>query len=102
MARLDESGDRSGAVKAFGAFERRLRAELDLEVSPQTRRLADALRRGALLASRPRAAAAAMVGRERELDDLSELWGRLRGEGMSVAVVSGEPGIGKTRLAGGA
>jgi hypothetical protein len=39
------------------------------------------------------------VGRERELAVLTELWGRAAGGESPVALIAGEPGIGKTRLA---
>ena len=38
------------------------------------------------------------VGREPELDELAGVWARVRAGAGSVVLVSGEPGIGKTRL----
>jgi tetratricopeptide (TPR) repeat protein len=40
-----------------------------------------------------------LVGREREMRDLHELWGRARKGESRLALLSGEPGVGKTRLA---
>ena len=99
MARLDEAGDRSGALQAFQGFERRLRVDLGIDPSPQTQRLAHALRGSATPRLRPRPGTAAMVGRSKELDELGDLWRQVRTSGLAVAVVGGEPGIGKTRLA---
>jgi DNA-binding SARP family transcriptional activator/tetratricopeptide (TPR) repeat protein len=45
MAMLDAAGDRAGAVRACEAFTRRLETELDLEPAPQTRALAEEIRR---------------------------------------------------------
>jgi DNA-binding SARP family transcriptional activator len=41
----------------------------------------------------------ALVGREPELSTLTQLWKRARDGARQVAVIGGEPGIGKTRLA---
>lgn len=41
---LDRTGNRSGAVREYEAFARRLRDELGLEPSPETRALAEAVR----------------------------------------------------------
>jgi DNA-binding SARP family transcriptional activator/TolB-like protein len=41
---LDRLGDRTGAVRAYDEFERRLRSELDLEPSPETRALVAGIR----------------------------------------------------------
>ena len=40
-----------------------------------------------------------LVGREREMGTLVELWGKVRGGAGQAALLSGEPGIGKSRLA---
>lgn len=50
-----------------------------------------ALRRG-------RGRAAPLVGRDRELSDLSARWAQTRDGRGQIVLVSGEPGIGKTRL----
>jgi class 3 adenylate cyclase/tetratricopeptide (TPR) repeat protein len=41
----------------------------------------------------------ALVGRERELASLNEAWASARGGRATLALVAGEPGVGKTRLA---
>jgi len=43
--------------------------------------------------------ATAFVGREAERERLAELWGEARGGSLRVGLLSGEPGMGKTRLA---
>ncbi|TML88079.1 MAG: hypothetical protein E6G06_16685 [Actinobacteria bacterium] len=43
---------------------------------------------------------AELVGRERELSSLRDAWSAAAGGRASVALVGGEPGVGKTRLAG--
>jgi DNA-binding SARP family transcriptional activator/TolB-like protein len=45
ITRLDERGDRAGAVLAYEEFARRLADELDLEPAPETRALVEAIRR---------------------------------------------------------
>jgi class 3 adenylate cyclase/tetratricopeptide (TPR) repeat protein len=45
-----------------------------------------------------RARASGLFGRDAELARLAALWGRVRGGAGAIAVVSGPPGIGKSRL----
>jgi len=101
-----ESGDRSGALAAFERFAGRLRDALGVEPSPETVALVAAVRAGALLANddigdvlqfqgwRP-----ALAGRNGELQTLRRAWHRAaRGTGTTI-FLSGEAGIGKSRLA---
>jgi DNA-binding SARP family transcriptional activator len=111
MRRLSATGDRAAALSSFERFRERLRTELAIAPAAATRELAERIRRGEVersvaaaepppipppLASRHRSA---FVGRRRELE---RLWGRwrvaTRGE-RQLVMVSGEPGIGKSRLA---
>ena len=39
-----------------------------------------------------------LVGREKEVEELRDLWGKAQAGNSQVALISGEPGIGKTRL----
>ena len=44
LSALDRAGDRAGALSAYNTFATRLRLDLDVEVSPETRALADGIR----------------------------------------------------------
>lgn len=106
MTRLAADGDRAGALAIHGRLRERLGRELGVAPAPATRELADRLRH----AEPPRGAADAgpapvssralpLIGRERELDHLLERWAAARAGAGAVVTVTGEPGIGKTRLA---
>ena len=100
MTRLAAAGDRAGALAAGERLRERLRSQLGIAVSPQTRALEAELRTEEPAAA-PAAApeAAGLVGRDAELATLRNAWERARGgEGLVVAL-EGEGGIGKTRLA---
>jgi len=101
------AGDRAGALQEYESFVERLRRDLDVAPMPETvRRYESILQSAAAADGRPasaleRATAPAtmpFVGRAEELLRLRQMWARaMRGLG-SVAVVSGEAGIGKSRL----
>jgi DNA-binding SARP family transcriptional activator/tetratricopeptide (TPR) repeat protein len=107
-----ESGDTSGALAEYERFSRRLRDELGVAPMAETVALRASIVRdesvpGAFARrSTPADGAPArrtpvlpFVGRQRELGVLHAAWGRAaRGSGTFV-VLSGEPGVGKTRLA---
>ena len=91
-------------MRAYRAHAERLRRELGVAPSAATREFAEQLRTEAP-ARRPERSRTsvpgllALVGRDAELDELERAWRTaVRGTG-SVAVVRGEAGIGKTRLA---
>lgn len=102
MERLAAAGDRAGAIRAYTALAERLRRELGVTPSSVTRELAESLRADAPhpVARRPQAPGQLpLVGRRAELNALEREW-RLAVDGRgSVAVLRGEAGIGKTRLA---
>lgn len=98
------AGDRVAALEAFAALERRLRDELGAAPEPETGKLVERIRSAALAGPRQRGGGPGgepvpLVGAGRGLlARLTELWGAARG-GCRVAVVRGDPGTGKTRLA---
>ena len=108
MSRLAANGDRAGAIAVHARLRERLGRELGVAPPPATRELAERLRHAETEAAgrdaeaEPVAAGARtlpLTGRERELRDLLDRWGAVRAGAGGVVTVTGEPGIGKTRLA---
>ncbi len=123
MRRLAARGDRAGALVAYEALGERLRRELGVSASAQTRAFAaelrtEAHRPDALVAppagtrTAPRAAPrmparlvharrrGELLGRDAELSRLHAEWELVtRGGETRLVLLAGEPGIGKTRLA---
>ena len=109
MRRMVDAGDRPGALAAYDRLSDRLRGVLGLAPSAQTRLLAAAIREdGAASPQRPDRPAPAvgpssdgppLVGRDRDLGELTALWETVQAGSGGVAVIGGEAGIGKTRLA---
>ncbi len=101
MRRLTAHGDRAAALAGYGRFSERLRRELQVAPSADTRRLAEQIAAGP--PARPPAPellrALPLIGRERELRQLLGAWQRARAGFGAVVTISGEPGIGKTRMA---
>ncbi len=97
--------DRAAALRAYHRCMRVLRRELGVDPDPATRELYQrALKSEApepAKAARPAAAGHAirMVGRENEWKQLLDCWHSVESGQSRLAVISGEPGIGKTRLA---
>jgi predicted ATPase len=107
--------DRASALRAYHQCMRVLRRELGVEPGPATLDLferilkAQARDSGELTGATPVPPAAkpmlqlqkarALVGRTGEWHQLASVWQSAIEEGPRVAVISGEPGIGKTRLA---
>ena len=104
IERLERSGDRAGAMRTYRGLAERLRRELGVAPSRQTRELVERVR-GATPAHPITVVAPAtpgalpLVGRDRELAELERTWGTVSAGSGAVAVISGEAGIGKTRLA---
>ena len=107
MRRLDESGDRPAALVVYDRLCERLRRELSIAPSHETRELARMLRSSPSDGHVPVAEPAVvvrprrlirLVGREAELGLLRQAWDAAREGYGGVAVVAGPAGIGKTRL----
>jgi DNA-binding SARP family transcriptional activator len=105
IERLDAAGDRAAALAAGRQFADRLRAELGIVPSRETRALLDGLRRGDAAPVRPppslmRSYDTEFVGRRAELDRLRASWGGVQMHpDRRIVLLAGEPGVGKTRLA---
>jgi DNA-binding SARP family transcriptional activator len=105
IKRLAATGDRAAALLAGRQFAERLRAQLGLAPSPETRALIDDLRRAKPEPVPPppgltRSDDTTFVGRRAELARLGASWGGVQiHRDRRIAMVAGEPGVGKSRLA---
>ncbi len=103
ISRLVAAGDRAGAVRTYRTLTERLRRELAVAPSAQTRELMDQLRTDAPTAPgtplSPTPGSLPLVGRRRELGELERAWAAVSGGAGATAIIRGEAGIGKTRLA---
>jgi DNA-binding SARP family transcriptional activator/tetratricopeptide (TPR) repeat protein len=103
-----ESGDRAAAVSTYHRCATILEQELGISPDPETTKMVDRLldRRddratpqAATGGSSPRnGAAAGLIGRTSEIDLLTQRWRQATGGRGGLVVVSGEAGVGKTRL----
>ncbi len=100
--------DRSSALRAYHQCMRVLRREVGVEPGPATLNLFERVLKaqpessGEPVSGKPIAQlrkVGAMVGRDKEWRQLVTAWQFVVEQGPRVAVISGEPGIGKTRLA---
>jgi DNA-binding SARP family transcriptional activator/tetratricopeptide (TPR) repeat protein len=109
MRALAETGDAAAALAVFARLRERLARELGTAPSAATRELASGLRATPAAMLRPAddqapgrlrtRAVAPLIGRDDALAALSTAWARTGDGTRRLALVSGEPGIGKTRLA---
>jgi tetratricopeptide (TPR) repeat protein len=99
-----ESGDRASALGEFHTFRERLQLEFAADPMRETQSLHDAIRRHAEIAAPemqqrpPPERALPFEGRSDEIDALRHAWRQAASGKGRVALVSGEAGIGKTRL----
>ncbi|HYP47068.1 MAG TPA: AAA family ATPase, partial [Thermoleophilaceae bacterium] len=106
-------GDRPAALAAAGAMSERLRSELGIPPSAATRALVEDVRRGRIAQGGAPVAAVSVPalpadlasaeqpeGRASELARLEQAWADSARGALGFALVTGEPGIGKTTLAG--
>jgi DNA-binding SARP family transcriptional activator/tetratricopeptide (TPR) repeat protein len=105
ISRLAAVGDRAGALRAYRAVSDRLRSELAVAPSAQTRELVENIRTDApapAVLGRGSAPLGLLplAGRDAELAELERTWRAVvQGGSGTAAVIRGEAGIGKTRLA---
>jgi DNA-binding SARP family transcriptional activator/tetratricopeptide (TPR) repeat protein len=105
IERLAASGDRAAALSAGRQFTERLRTQLGIAPSTQTRAMLDDLRRvePVSVATPPtlrRGYETEFVGRRAELERLRASWAGVHmHRDRRIVLIAGEPGIGKTRLA---
>ena len=101
MGALVRDGRATAALELYASLAARLADELGTDPDPETQRLQVAMLRGEPVGGpatgAPSAAPAALVGREAEQASWTPP-GRGRAGRPSLVVVSGVPGIGKTRL----
>lgn len=105
MRMLALTNDLAGAVSVYQTYARILRRELGVEPGPVTREVYDRLLR---LNARPMAPGArgrrasalpALIGRQREWEQLQTIWQQASAGKPRFALLTGEAGIGKSRLA---
>jgi DNA-binding SARP family transcriptional activator len=98
----DRRGDRARALRTYHACATVLERELGVEPAAATRAAHDALLApvgdAAADAASSRRSAPALVGRAEERARLTATWRAAREGRASLVLVTGEPGIGKTRL----
>lgn len=102
------AGNRAEALRSYHELRRMLAEELGIDPAPETQAAyAELLGSPLVTPSRPRAStksrsngssAAPFVGRRQELARLSATWAQVEDGACHMILVTGEPGIGKTRL----
>ncbi|GGT62317.1 SARP family transcriptional regulator [Actinomadura citrea] len=93
-----EGGDRVRALRTYHVCAATLERELGVEPSPETRAMYEELLAETAPAADDRHATSPFVGREEEWGRLAGAWRAAAGGGARFVLVSGEAGIGKTRL----
>lgn len=102
-----EAGDRSAALATYDRFASALATEMRVEPMPETRALRDSILASDAIPSQGAPTRLALprdreplpfAGRRTEIEDLRAAWRRAAGGRGNVVFLSGEPGIGKSRL----
>ncbi|EWC61337.1 transcriptional regulator, SARP family [Actinokineospora spheciospongiae] len=102
MTAHSTGGDRAEALRAYQRLRQVLADELGIDPSPETQSAYVELLGVRVGRDRARSAPGAAVpfsGRRGELAALAESWSRAEDGDCHLALVTGEPGVGKTRLA---
>ena len=100
MLALYRCGRQADALEAYREARRTLIEQIGVEPGPELQRLHEAILRQDPALDPPvdGSRRTPLFGRERELERLRSVWRRVRDGGSASALISGEPGIGKTRL----
>lgn len=93
------TGDRASALSIYRQCAETLEQELGVYPSDSTREIARRLRKETPAAVRPPTAPLKLVGRKAEWAQLQALWRKASDGQLSMAVLEGHSGTGKTRLA---
>ena len=105
ISALAKAGNRAEALRAYQRLRRRLADELGIDPSPETDAVYLTLLGSDHAARATRAGApgahpvSPFVGRQVELSELTDAWEQAAEGGRHLVVISGEAGIGKSRLA---
>ena len=103
------AGDRQAALNAFGEYRSRLASEAGERPEPEILRLVERIRAAEAPVRRQATEAwyenapsfdGDLIGREREWETLTRAWRDVMAGQARITVIEGEPGVGKTRLAG--
>jgi predicted ATPase len=101
MRLLAAVGDRAGAARAYQEGVVALQRELGISPSQETQEAYSALMaQSATMSSQPPAPSnpPSLVGRQREWEQMRESWRQARASRPGIILVTGEAGIGKSRL----